>query len=102
MLAAERQNRILVEVQRRGAVRVSELSELFDVSDMTIRRDLDALASQGQLDKVHGGATTRRSLSTPVSGGVPPVLRLVRQPASCRLRPVPTDTPAKPRATTGP
>ena len=68
MLAAERQNRILDEVQQRGAVRVSELSELLDVSDMTIRRDLDALASQGQLDKVHGGATTRRSPSTDEPG----------------------------------
>jgi DeoR/GlpR family transcriptional regulator of sugar metabolism len=68
VLAAERQNRILDEVQRRGAVRVSELSELLDVSDMTIRRDLDALASRGQLDKVHGGATTLRSPSTDEPG----------------------------------
>lgn len=68
MLAAERQNRILQEVQGRGAVRVSELSLLLDVSDMTIRRDLDALASQGQLDKVHGGATTKRSPSTDEPG----------------------------------
>jgi DeoR/GlpR family transcriptional regulator of sugar metabolism len=68
VLAAERQNRILDEVQQRGAVRVSELSELLDVSDMTIRRDLDALATRGQLDKVHGGATTRRSPSTDEPG----------------------------------
>jgi DeoR/GlpR family transcriptional regulator of sugar metabolism len=68
VLAAERQNRILDEVLRRGAVRVSELSDLLDVSDMTIRRDLDALASQGQLDKVHGGATTKRSPSTDEPG----------------------------------
>jgi DeoR/GlpR family transcriptional regulator of sugar metabolism len=68
VLASERQNRILDEVQQRGAVRVSELSELLDVSDMTIRRDLDALATRGQLDKVHGGATTRRSPSTDEPG----------------------------------
>jgi DeoR/GlpR family transcriptional regulator of sugar metabolism len=68
VLAAERQNRILDEVRHRGAVRVSELSLLLDVSDMTIRRDLDVLASQGQLDKVHGGATTRRSPSTDEPG----------------------------------
>jgi DeoR/GlpR family transcriptional regulator of sugar metabolism len=68
VLAAERQNRILDEVQQRGAVRVSELSGLLDVSDMTIRRDLEALASQGQLDKVHGGATTKRSPSTDEPG----------------------------------
>lgn len=58
MLAAERQTRILQEVERRGAVRVSELAGLLHVSDMTIRRDLEALAAQGRLDKVHGGATS--------------------------------------------
>jgi len=68
MLAAERQNRIIDEVQGRGAVRVSELSQLLDVSDMTIRRDLDTLASQGRLDKVHGGATMKRPPSTEEPG----------------------------------
>lgn len=68
MLAAERHDRILSEVQRRGAIRVTELSELLDVSDMTIRRDLDTLANQGQLDKVHGGATMRRAPSTDEPG----------------------------------
>lgn len=55
-------------MQRRGAIRVTELSQLLDVSDMTIRRDLDTLASQGQLDKVHGGATVRRAPSTDEPG----------------------------------
>jgi DeoR/GlpR family transcriptional regulator of sugar metabolism len=68
VLAAERQNRILDEVQQRGAVRVSELSRQLDVSDMTIRRDLDTLAAQGRLDKVHGGATTKRPPSTEEPG----------------------------------
>lgn len=68
MLAAERQGHILDEVQRRGAIRVSELSQLLGVSDMTIRRDLDTLANQGQLDKVHGGATVRRAPSTDEPG----------------------------------
>lgn len=57
MLATQRQTRIVDEVRRRGSVRVSTLSEIFDVSDMTIRRDLDVLAAQGLVDKVHGGAT---------------------------------------------
>ncbi|MCD4526120.1 DeoR/GlpR family DNA-binding transcription regulator [Nocardioides sp. cx-173] len=57
MLAAERQARIQREVEHRGAVRVSELARLLNVSDMTIRRDLDTLAAQGGLAKVHGGAT---------------------------------------------
>lgn len=68
MLVAERQARIVEEVQRRGAVRVSELSRLLKVSDMTIRRDLDTLASQRRLEKVHGGATTKRPPSTEEPG----------------------------------
>jgi DeoR/GlpR family transcriptional regulator of sugar metabolism len=57
MLAAERQARIVYEVEQRGAVRVALLAQLLDVSEMTIRRDLDILAAQGRVEKVHGGAT---------------------------------------------
>ena len=67
MLAAERQARIVAEIHKRGAVRVIEFAEMLGVSDMTIRRDLDTLAQQGLLDKVHGGAT-RRSASTEEPG----------------------------------
>jgi DeoR/GlpR family transcriptional regulator of sugar metabolism len=57
MLAAMRQARILDEVRRAGGVRVSDLTGLLGVSDMTIRRDLEALDRRGLLAKVHGGAT---------------------------------------------
>jgi DeoR/GlpR family transcriptional regulator of sugar metabolism len=68
MLAAERQALILDEVQRRGAATVSDLAGRFGVSDMTIRRDLDTLVARGELDKVHGGATSKRSPSTDEPG----------------------------------
>ncbi len=68
MLAAERQARILVEVRSRGAVKVSDLSRLLNVSEMTIRRDLDSLAAHGRLAKVHGGATVNGALSTDEPG----------------------------------
>ena len=38
---------------------MSDLASLLDVSEMTVRRDLDALSELGVLDKVHGGATLR-------------------------------------------
>ena len=57
-LAAQRQATIVAEVNSRGAVTVAELVDLFGVSDMTIRRDLDALDAGGVLHKVHGGATS--------------------------------------------
>lgn len=56
MLAQQRQARILSELRRAGAVRVSDLTALLGVSDMTIRRDLEQLANEGVLRKVHGGA----------------------------------------------
>jgi len=68
LLAGRRQQLIAEEVRRRGGVRVSELTELLAVSDMTIRRDLDILASAGVLEKVHGGATTRGVPSTDEPG----------------------------------
>ena len=56
MLAKHRQALILQEVRGAGSARVSELTMRFEVSDMTIRRDLEALARAGLIDKVHGGA----------------------------------------------
>jgi len=57
VLAPQRQQRILDEIRRRGGVRVGDLVELLSVSDMTVRRDLEALARSGLVHKVHGGAT---------------------------------------------
>ncbi|MFE7778966.1 DeoR/GlpR family DNA-binding transcription regulator [Streptomyces sp. NPDC057445] len=56
LLAEQRRALILDEVRRRGGVRVNELTRKLNVSDMTVRRDLDALARQGVVEKVHGGA----------------------------------------------
>jgi DeoR/GlpR family transcriptional regulator of sugar metabolism len=59
MLADERRRAILASLQSGGAVRVSDLAAALSVSEMTVRRDLDALDSQDLLHKVHGGAVTR-------------------------------------------
>ncbi|MPV51329.1 DeoR family transcriptional regulator [Pseudactinotalea sp. HY160] len=63
MLVTERRRRVLEEVRRKGAVTVTDLSERLGVSGMTIRRDLEALAGDGMLEKVHGGATVRHAPS---------------------------------------
>ena len=67
-LARQRHEVIVAEVRRRGAVRVSELSTLLGVSDMTVRRDLEALDDAGIIVKVHGGATLRDERSTDEPG----------------------------------
>jgi DeoR/GlpR family transcriptional regulator of sugar metabolism len=56
VLAQQRQERILAELRRSGAVRVADLTDLLGVSDMTVRRDLEQLAGEGVARKVHGGA----------------------------------------------
>ncbi|MFD7975164.1 DeoR/GlpR family DNA-binding transcription regulator [Streptomyces sp. NPDC059071] len=64
LLAEQRRALILDEVRRRGGVRVNELTRRLNVSDMTVRRDLDALARQGMVAKVHGGAVPVVETST--------------------------------------
>jgi DeoR family fructose operon transcriptional repressor len=63
LLPAERRQRVFEMVLARHTVAVTELAELFDVSPMTIRRDLQALEEQGLVEAVHGGA--RSSLQSP-------------------------------------
>ena len=56
MLARHRQSLILQAVRSDGSARVSDLTQQLGVSDMTIRRDLEVLARDGLVEKVHGGA----------------------------------------------
>ncbi len=63
MLTEERFSAILRELQEKGAVTVTALSEKLGISESTVRRDLQSLAARGQLNKVHGGATAIHSLA---------------------------------------
>ncbi len=56
MLAIERRNEILMKLQAERRVVVSELSQLYDVSEETIRRDLEKLVNEGVAIKSYGGA----------------------------------------------
>jgi DeoR/GlpR family transcriptional regulator of sugar metabolism len=56
MLSAERKRLIVESIGRDGRVVAAELSQRFDVSEDTIRRDLRELAAEGLLHRVHGGA----------------------------------------------
>lgn len=58
MLATERQNQILALIEERGSVRTVDLAAEFEVTDETIRRDLQALAEARQVARIHGGATS--------------------------------------------
>ena len=54
-IPAQRRKEILDAVSA-GAMHVADLAESFGVSEMTVRRDLSALARDGKLERVHGGA----------------------------------------------
>ncbi|RCW61073.1 MULTISPECIES: DeoR/GlpR family DNA-binding transcription regulator [Halanaerobium] len=56
MLAEERRQRILEKINIDGTVHVSDLSEELDVTEETIRRDLDVLDERELLSRIHGGA----------------------------------------------
>lgn len=52
----ERQKDILSLLTKRGRLSVAEIVEKFSVSEATARRDLELLASEGKVRRVHGGA----------------------------------------------
>lgn len=52
----ERQQLLIRLLDRRGRVTVAQLCQEFDISEATARRDLETLAEQGLVQRVHGGA----------------------------------------------
>ena len=64
MLTEKRQEKILELVETKGSVTVQELTEYFQASESTIRRDLNVLDKKGTLVKVFGGALKNDSRLT--------------------------------------
>jgi len=58
--AEARRERLIALVAEEGFVRVTDASELFGVSEVTLRSDLSALEASGALRRVHGGAMAAR------------------------------------------
>lgn len=56
MIKAERQSFIKEMVEREGTLSVHEIAAHLEVSEMTVRRDLEELSMRGELVRVHGGA----------------------------------------------
>lgn len=52
----ERQKQILSLLSKQGRLSVAEIVEQFSVSEATARRDLESLATEGKVQRVHGGA----------------------------------------------
>ncbi|MBT2648494.1 DeoR/GlpR transcriptional regulator [Bacillus sp. ISL-34] len=58
MLIAQRHQKIVELVNERSSIRVTELSEIFSVTEETIRRDLEKLEKETKLIRSHGGAVS--------------------------------------------
>lgn len=56
VFARERQQHIARSVEEHGRVRVTDLAVRFDVSEVTIRKDLRVLETEGRVVRAHGGA----------------------------------------------
>ena len=59
LLPAQRRQRIVEFLRRHGAVTLTQLEQALGASISTLRRDLDALAADGEVDRTHGGALLR-------------------------------------------
>ena len=59
----ERRHEILATIEKTGRLTVAELSDRFDVSEVTIRHDLHALHEQGFLLRSRGGAVSTNKMA---------------------------------------
>ena len=64
MFTEERLEQILNILDKNGRVKVKDLSELFNVSESMIRKDLKKLESEGVLQRTYGGAILNRKFSS--------------------------------------
>ncbi len=66
VLVAERHQKIVEIVNEKLSVRVSELSQIFGVTEETIRRDLEKLEKENLLQRSHGGAVSVKKEETEI------------------------------------
>ncbi|MFH9758823.1 substrate-binding domain-containing protein [Streptomyces anulatus] len=73
----QRHERVLELVRERGSLRVAELAEELGMSAVTLRRDVEALAAQGLVERLHGAVVWPTGQSRPAPAAVPPAEGLV-------------------------
>lgn len=65
MLTEQRYEQILKLLEKEGSITVTEVKELLNISESTVRRDITALHNAGKLVKVFGGAVASDHVVTP-------------------------------------
>jgi DeoR/GlpR family transcriptional regulator of sugar metabolism len=74
MKSSSRRERIVALVEERGFLSVGELSQLCQVSEMTIRRDLEHLDGHKRLQRTYGGAVSLSRSPIPEDDNEAPLL----------------------------
>ncbi|MEU9378570.1 substrate-binding domain-containing protein [Streptomyces sp. NPDC048255] len=64
----QRQAQVLALVQERGSVRVADLAQELGVSPVTLRRDIEAMAARGEIQRMHGVISRVAAGRTPGGG----------------------------------
>lgn len=65
MLPAEREHQIINLIEQHGSVTVRDLAELFNVTEVTVRRDLQRMEEREMLRRTHGGAVSHEFAPEP-------------------------------------
>jgi DeoR/GlpR family transcriptional regulator of sugar metabolism len=91
-VAEQRRSAIIEELARQRLVKISDLSQRFGVSEVSIRRDLERLEMLGMLKRVHGGAVVPPSAAAGLAGGtaapkVSPAKERIGRAAAQLIRP---------------
>ena len=82
-----RQAKMLSMIRERQEIKVEELAKLFDVSLMTVRRDLQTLEDRHLISRFYGGATVDpRATSTPFKDDVSLYRQLIARYAASLVR----------------
>lgn len=82
LLGLERQEKITQLLEQRGRLTVAEITQAFEVSEATVRRDLSALAERSLIRRVHGGAMRAQQVATSEA----PIIQRLEQHADIKQR----------------
>lgn len=81
-IVASRRAQIVEELSERGRCKVTELARDFGVSTLTIRRDLDFLAEEGMVRRLHGSVELIDPLGGPISSSAVLAKRSIAEEAA--------------------
>ena len=72
LFSLQRREKLMEELRAHGAITVRGIAAKLGVSELTIRRDVNLLADEGLVSRVHGGATLPSPLDRSAAAGRQP------------------------------